>query len=312
VDQALADVATGPHARASSRVVTAVVGESPFRGTWVSRQGRTEPTPAILGYNGSFTSRLWQGRLLATSLIDAASNNPDIWTIDLVTGSRQRVFQSPETWDSHPRWSQDGESLLFRSGTRILIAKPGLGDAGPRVVAEDIPGLERVDDWSPDGRTALVSVNRGRTLMDIQAVDVATGLTHPFVASDANESFAMFSPDGTRVAYATDGSGTSEVYVQAFPSGATRRVSTAGGALPRWSADGRRLYFLSPAGWLMQSTVNGTRSDVTVSTPEPVVQATGIDFIPSSDDSRFLVFERDPQPRSIAIVNWPSLLPKHP
>ena len=49
------------------------------------------------------------------------------------------------------------------------------------------------------------------------------------------------------MAYALANSGNYEVYVRAFPDrGAQRQISNRGGNFPRWSPNGRELFFLSP------------------------------------------------------------------
>ncbi len=63
----------------------------------------------------------------------------------------------------------------------------------------------------------------------------------------AEEVLATFSPDGRWVAYQTNESGRFEVVVQPFPdAGGKWQASTNGGDAPRWRADGKELYFLSP------------------------------------------------------------------
>ena len=48
------------------------------------------------------------------------------------------------------------------------------------------------------------------------------------------------------VAYSSDESGRNEIYVQSYPSGANRiAVSTGGGILPRWSRDGKELFYVT-------------------------------------------------------------------
>ena len=55
----------------------------------------------------------------------------------------------------------------------------------------------------------------------------------------------MFSPDGRWLAYASEESGASEVYVRPFPGpGGQYQISAAGGSRPLWSHDGRQLFFL--------------------------------------------------------------------
>jgi Tol biopolymer transport system component len=67
------------------------------------------------------------------------------------------------------------------------------------------------------------------------------------IATSANESGAVFSPDGRWIAYQSDESGADESYVQSFPAGNDRQqVSVGGGTQPRWRGDGKELFYVSP------------------------------------------------------------------
>jgi len=75
-----------------------------------------------------------------------------------------------------------------------------------------------------------------------------TGHENPiaFLRSEFNEVLGAVSPDGRWMAYTSDESGSYEVYVRPFPaSGGKWRVSTQGGSDPKWSPDGRELYYIS-------------------------------------------------------------------
>ncbi len=85
----------------------------------------------------------------------------------------------------------------------------------------------------------------------------------PLVVTDADEAPAVFSPDGKWIAYSSDESGSSEVYVRDFaperiPAVGSVRipVSTNGGDKPRWHRDGRELYYIAPDGKLMTVPVS--------------------------------------------------------
>ena len=56
---------------------------------------------------------------------------------------------------------------------------------------------------------------------------------------------AQFSPDGKWIAYESNASGRTEVYVRAFPvSSGQWQVSNQGGTRPKWRADGKELFYL--------------------------------------------------------------------
>ena len=66
----------------------------------------------------------------------------------------------------------------------------------------------------------------------------------PYTTAPFDQVYGAFSPDGRSIAYASNESGQFDVYVDSFPKpGARVRVTTAGGTEPRWSHDGRELFF---------------------------------------------------------------------
>src|SRR5262249_40189294 len=89
------------------------------------------------------------------------------------------------------------------------------------------------------------------------------GVPIPFAQTRANESSAVFSPDGRWIAYTSDESGISEVYVQPirepFAANAPKvLVSRKGGRHPRWRAGGGELFYNSPDGEMMSVAVTGS------------------------------------------------------
>jgi Tol biopolymer transport system component len=84
---------------------------------------------------------------------------------------------------------------------------------------------------------------------------------------------ARFSPDGRWVAYWSDESGRSEVYVTQF-QGTTERVqvSSTGGDWPRWSADGRELFYLALDDWLMGVPVSREGQSLAFGAPKRLFQ----------------------------------------
>jgi Tol biopolymer transport system component len=85
--------------------------------------------------------------------------------------------------------------------------------------------------------------------------------------------WGQFSPDGRRIAYQSDESQRFEIYVSPFP-GSSRKslVSTSGGVYPRWSPDGRELYYFDPDGTLMAVSIAVTGDSLDVGKPVALFQ----------------------------------------
>jgi hypothetical protein len=129
--------------------------------------------------------------------------------------------------------------------------------------------------WSPDGRWLLLRTDNGTAgAGDIVGVRTSGDTTPvPLVADQFTELHPTVSPDGRWIAYTSNESGIQEVYVRAFPATTTGRwqVSNGGGVQPRWSADGRELYFASGSR-LMAARLRTTQG-FEVTGLEPVLSA---------------------------------------
>ena len=101
-----------------------------------------------------------------------------------------------------------------------------------------------------------------------------------FLNSRFNEAWGAFSPDGRWVAYQSNESGPTEIYVRPFvppvaartaagpgPTGGQWQVSAAGGIFPVWRPDGKELYFLNPAGAMMAAPITVTGSTLAPGAP---------------------------------------------
>jgi len=107
-------------------------------------------------------------------------------------------------------------------------------------------------------------------------------------------------------------SGRPEVYVRPFEgSVVTTRLSKDGGTRPRWSGNGKELFYLAPGRRLMVVPISG---GVSTAAPHMLFQAAdAVDFEPAADGSRFLVQleERSTEPPVHLLINWPSRLVAH-
>jgi len=220
--------------------------------SWVDRSGRTEPLEALpADYQTPRFSP--DGKRLAFSV--SGSQGADIWVKDLDRDAPSRLtFLAGQ--NRYPVWTPDGKNIVFRSDNR---AAPGL-----HWVRSDGSGeAQRLPDWnltevpysfSPDGKRLAFfrTGNAGR--MDIFTAPVEADAGHPklgtvelFLGTPFNEVCPVFSPDGRWLAYASNESGTMQVYVRPFPGpGGRWQISTDEGSFPVWSHDGRELLFETP------------------------------------------------------------------
>jgi Tol biopolymer transport system component len=237
--------------------------------SWVDERGqRTTALGTPRNYSDIALSP--DGRRVVAHLWD---QDNDIWIGDLTRGALTRITYSVDTEEETPVWSPDGREVAYaatREGRRFIFRKSADGGAStPETKVWESKEHSHLNSWSPDGRTMLVQIRRDKTLEDVLAVDVATGVAKDVLASQFSEGWARFSPDGRSIAYASDESGRFEVYVQPYPTLNTRAVvSTTGGVEPVWSPDGRKLYFRSAENVMVAEVTSA--SPIAFSQPHPL------------------------------------------
>ncbi len=218
------------------------------------------------------------GKFVAEQVSDARSKNVDLWVVDLARGVRTRFTFEPGL-EISPVWSPDGKRIAYTAnpqGHMDIYVKnaDGSGQAEPLVSSEV---TMYADDWSPDGHTLSMTVidPRGNTITDIWTVSLKGDHTpKPFLATQFVEGNSTFSPDGKWLAYQSDESGRSEVYLTPFPGpGGKWQISQGGGAEPTFRRDGGALLYRAPDGSLFETSVAMRGSAVEVGTPRQLFAA---------------------------------------
>ena len=123
-----------------------------------------------------------------------------------------------------PLWSPDGRRIAFesvRSGSVALSVKPSTGDGAEDVLFES-PEVKIPCDWSPDGSLLMYYVPNPTSGTDLWVLPQDTQVPFVFLATEANELWGQFSPDGRWVAYQSNATGRYEIYVRPFPRLAAR------------------------------------------------------------------------------------------
>ena len=219
---------------------------------WVDRSGRRTPVDSTwsftlqysLGNNGWSLSP--DGKRLAIGL--ATSSGEDIWIRELPTGPLSRLTFDT-AGESRPRWSPDGRSVTYISaGDFSLRQRRADGTGGEEVLTRAGRIIEGF--WAVDRASLILRIGgeAGPGERDVVSVRPGAGDTvRPLAANPAfDESAPALSPDGRWLAYQSDESGTSEVYIRPFPDTEAGRwqVSVDGGQAPLWARSGRELFFV--------------------------------------------------------------------
>jgi Tol biopolymer transport system component len=288
--------------------------------TWFDRGGRSlgsigEPRP----YSVHRLSP--DGRRVAADVFDPArNNNSEIWVFDAASGTGAK-FVSSNWGDFSPVWSPEGDRIAFASTRKSKGAKPDIWMKRLDGTAEE-PYIESPDNrtpenWSPDGRFLSLNATPATGKRNNQLWIAETGGTRKVVPFSVDAFFqgdSQFSPDGRWIAYDSDESGKSEVYVRPFPEGTGRwQISPSGGGNPIWRRDGKELYFMTLDFKIVAVPI--TLSPTFRSGPPSPLFAIhpggGQPFDVSADGQKFLVdtapSDQGSPPFSL-VLNWTGLL----
>jgi len=243
----------------------------------------------------------------------------ELWNYDTRSRTASLVDAVGEVW--WPLWTPDGASIVFArhadDGAQ-LIRRP----ARTTGAAEHLP-LPRHNDASfaapgaitPDG-DFLIYVQHAGIRGDIDIMrwrESEPSRLHPLIATEADEHSTELSPDARSLVYVSTESGQPEVYVVSWPDlGAKRKVSARAGGAPRWSRDGKTIFYTDREDNLLAAEFSP--ADGKVGPSRTLFKMTGLaatdlegeyDVFPNGD---FLMAAPAPweseRPRLRVILNW--------
>jgi len=246
-----------------------------FDMVWVDQTGRQTPVDTAWTFQLTATANNhgWalspDGSRLAIGL--STSSGDDIWVKPLPRGAPYRLTFDPLS-DSRPQWTSDSRFITFRAdripsglywrradatGTDSLLA-PGIVDEG--LLSPD-------NRWIVLRQGSVGQVAGGRNITGIR-IGADAGPV-PLLATEFDEMAVALSPDGRWMAYQSDETGRTEVFVRPFPNtdDGKAQVSSGGGLAPLWSHDSRQLFYLSGTNNMMAARV-APGAELAVSAPE--------------------------------------------
>jgi len=284
---------------------------------WVDHKGNDEPASSQLDQH--FTPRLSpDGLKIAYQTI---WTRYQIWICDTI-----RDISSPFISEGRtvaPVWTPDGKKIIYyrrESNRSVSILSRNIdGDTTSEELIISAPP-ERYyypSSISPDGsKLAVVAIEAENT--DVCIYDFKSKSITPFKATQYQEQFPDFSPDGRWLVYTSDQEGRSEVYVSPSSGlGGAVKISRGGGQEPGWSRSGKQLFYRSLGDFRHMWVVDiQSGTNFSAGTPRQLFQSSEFGggaprkcWDISLDDQHFLMVKREERPlrpvtEIIFIQNW--------
>jgi eukaryotic-like serine/threonine-protein kinase len=232
---------------------------------WVDRTGREARVDSNWTFRHSLSSNNvgWSlspdGKRLAIGLF--TNSGDDIWIKELPTGPLSRLtFDS--TSEERPRWTPDGKSVTYVvDGTNSLRQRPADGTGKEETLLRTAATLLE-GRWSRDGAWIVARTGGGAGAVGARNVialrpGVDSAPRELLASPRWDESAPALSPDGRWLAYASDETGRTEVYIRPFPNvdDGKWQVSANGGQAPLWAHSGRELFYVDSARNMMMAPI---------------------------------------------------------
>jgi len=208
-----------------------------------------------------------------------------VWVQDLERGVRTPVSQRGNMADSST-WGADGETVYFDAnpgGDWDVYRKAVSGGGEPERLESPAESDITVLDASPDGRWLLTGILRGEDRNDLvlHDLDPAKGDWIEWSSGPFDDNFGSFSPDSRWIAYTSDASGRTEVYVAPVTGGPSVRrfqISSGGGYEPRFSPDGGKIFYRSARDEWMSAEIEVSGDRVDAKTPQALFSLAAVDL----------------------------------
>jgi serine/threonine-protein kinase len=282
------------------------------------RTGKSRPAlDALHNYHGPRFSP--DGRRIAVDF--NSGDGRDVWIVAVNDGAVSRATFDRDGHDA--LWTPDGRSITYtsaRSGTEGIYQKRPEADAAAESLFAS-PKLGFTGVWLRDGSGLVTVANdlRPKSTSDIAIVrNGGHGPLDPLVATIYAEAFPALSPDSRWVAYTSDQSGRSEVYVRPVRGeGDPVPISLGGGTEAAWGPNGREIFYRTLTDSEPRLAVAEVHTDPSFavasrrtlfSIADIVSTNPHVNYDVSPDGKTFAMVRRSPATRIMVIQNLPALV----
>jgi Tol biopolymer transport system component/DNA-binding winged helix-turn-helix (wHTH) protein len=207
----------------------------------------TEPPPLSEDWGPKFSP---DGATVLFVRVQHNGLSNEIQSVSATGGVSTHIFSEPGKIDSPPQWSYDGRSVIFSSNRTGHPALWRLSlDAPDSVVQISEAGSPA---WDPavsrhGYRLAYERLLRSLSIWQMDLSTVRGKRPYLIVSSTSDTDQGpgpQFSPDGQKLAYMSDRSGTMEIWISNRDGSNPFQLTAVGGAgTPRWSPDSQTLVF---------------------------------------------------------------------
>jgi serine/threonine protein kinase len=214
---------------------------------WYDRSGQVLKTLGEPGFAAAPRLDAQETRALVF-VFNPRTHAGDVWSLDLEHGTRRRESFHDRPGGGWTAWTPRGDrivySVLLGTHVEMFVKNAGSSDNG-QMLQTGLDGSKYISDVSPDGNSILYQYSTGAGTEIANYGQRLTGGKPFLISTSAEDELPRLSPDGNWVAVPSNESGSVEIVVRPFApgAGAATQVSFGGGHDPRWSRDGKELFY---------------------------------------------------------------------